>query len=221
MPLINTLQKSKVTDKNLKENIYKKIYDKDEINDFNLSESIDDHILEHRPTLIRSKEAYKQIIAESTKTSKYMLPGNMYMFYYSEPKLKEELKYYDRTPLILSLGIMRTNDNNIREIGLNLHYYPPFARKKILTHTYEIFKPWFNNQFNQPVHKPSNFISYKALNKLLKNNLKIAFGIKMYVPMLRGYTYQIPTRLFSTAFYTEGHFSKATLSQIFSFWRKF
>ena len=55
----------------------------------------------------------------------------------------------------------------------------------------------------------------------MKRNTKIAFGIKMYIPVLRGATFVIPTRLFSTAFYTEGKFSKATLQQIFKFWRQF
>ena len=55
----------------------------------------------------------------------------------------------------------------------------------------------------------------------MKVNDKIGFGIKMYVPVLRGRSYVIPTRLLPTAFYTEGHFSKATLQQIFKFWRQF
>ena len=65
------------------------------------------------------------------------------------------------------------------------------------------------------------FISYKKLKALMRRNSKIAFGIKMYIPVLRGMTFNIPARLLSTAFYTEGHFSKATLQQIFKFWRQF
>ena len=55
----------------------------------------------------------------------------------------------------------------------------------------------------------------------MRHNLKLAFGIKMYIPVLRGNSFVLPTRLMSTAFYTEGHFSKATLQQIFKFWRQF
>ena len=65
------------------------------------------------------------------------------------------------------------------------------------------------------------FISYRKLKAIMKSNTKIGFGIKMYIPILRGATYLIPTRLLSTAFYTEGKFSKATLQQIFKFWRQF
>jgi hypothetical protein len=55
----------------------------------------------------------------------------------------------------------------------------------------------------------------------MRHNLKLAFGIKMYIPVLRGASYVVPGRLLSTAYFTEGHFSKATLQQIFKFWRQF
>ena len=199
----------------------KKIYDDDEIKNFELDEAIDEHPLSHRPTMIRSKLAYRELMQNAKKTTKYMLPGNMYMFFYHDPKYAVELEYYDRTPLILSLGITRTKDNVIREVGMNLHFYPPFARERILNHTYQVFKPWFDKQFNDPQHKVSHFISYERLKHLMNRNMKLAFGIRMYIPILRGATYQLPTRLLPVAYYTEGHFSKATMVQIFRFWRQF
>ena len=221
MPSIKkSIKSAQYTVESFKE-LQKKIYDDQEIKDYDIREEIEQHPLINRPTLIRSKQAYQAIMKEGTTTKKYMLPGNIYCFHYFEPKLKEELEYYDRTPLILSVGITRTNDNVIREIGFNLHYYPPFARKQILAHTYEVFKPWFDDQFNDVNHKASKFISYERLKHIMRTNLRLAFGIKMYVPVLRGTTWQIPTRLLTTAFYTEGHFSKATMMQVFRFWRQF
>ena len=199
----------------------KKIYDKEEIDKYELDEAIDEHPLAKRPTFIRSKLAYREIMQNGKSTTKYMLPGNVYMFFYHDPKYAVELEYYDRTPLIISLGITRTKDNVIREIGMNLHFYPPFARERILNHTYQVFKPWFDKQFNDPQHKVSKFISYDRLKHIMSRNMKLAFGIRMYIPTLRGATYQLPTRLLSTAYYTEGHFSKATMAQIFKFWRQF
>ena len=154
-------------------------------------------------------------------TKKYLLPGQVVLFHYADPKFKEELEYYDKTPFTLFLGITRTNDGNIREIGLNLHYYPPFTRARILSQTYNIFKPYFDKNFNDVTGKPNTFISYDRLKHLMRRNLKIAFGIKMYIPVLRQASWLIPTRLLSTAMYTEGHFSKATLQQIYHFWRQF
>lgn len=201
--------------------IVKKIYDDEEIKQYQLDEAINRHPLSHRPTAIRSKLAYKQIMHELKHSSKYILPGQVCLFAYQEPKFKEELEYYDRFPLIIALGITRTKDGVIREIGLNLHYFPPHTRARILIQTYNVFKPYFEKYFNEASKKPNMFISYKKLKALMRRNSKIAFGVKMYIPVLRGITYNIPARLLSTAFYTEGHFSKATLQQIFKFWRQF
>ena len=201
--------------------IISKIYTEEEIKSYRLDEAINAHPLSHKPTPIRSKLAYQQIMRELKPSNKYILPGQICLFGYQEPKYKEELEYYDRFPLIIALGITRTKDGVIREIGLNLHYYPPFMRAKILQQTFEVFRPYFEKFFNEPSSKPNAFISYKKLKALLRSNTKIAFGVKMYIPVLRGITYNIPARLLSTAFYTEGKFSKATLQQIFKFWRQF
>ena len=201
--------------------IVSKIYTEEEIKSYRLDEAINEHPLSHRPTPIRSKLAYQQIMRELKMSSKYILPGQICLFGYQEPKYKEELEYYDRFPLIIALGITRTKDGVIREIGLNLHYYPPYVRARILQQTFEVFRPYFEKFFNDPSSKPNTFISYKKLKALLRSNTKIAFGVKMYIPVLRGITYNIPARLLSTAFYTEGKFSKATLQQIFKFWRQF
>ena len=221
MPLIQKPEKSSIGRQDQLKDITSKIYTDDEIKDYKMDEAINEHPLTSRSTYIRSKLAYKEIIKNSQISKKYLLPGQISLFHYAEPKFKEELEYYDRTPLTLFFGITRTKDNVIREIGLNLHYFPPFARARILNHTYEVFKPWFDKNFNDVTGKPSNFISYDRLKYIMKSNLKIAFGIKMYIPVLRQATWVIPSRLLSTAFYTEGHFSKATLAQIYRFWRQF
>lgn len=221
---MSVIQKSEQTTlgniNNIKD-IVSKIYTEEEIKSYRLDEAINEHPLSHRPTPIRSKLAYQQIMRELKMSSKYILPGQICLFGYQEPKYKEELEYYDRFPLIIALGITRTKDGVIREIGLNLHYYPPYVRARILQQTFEVFRPYFEKFFNDPSSKPNTFISYKKLKALLRSNTKIAFGVKMYIPVLRGITYNIPARLLSTAFYTEGKFSKATLQQIFKFWRQF
>ena len=199
----------------------KKIYDEEEIKRFDIMEAINTHPLAKRPTSLRSKLAYREIITNLKPTPKYLLPGQLVCFYYANPKYKEELEYYDATPLTLFLGIMRTKDGVIREVGLNLHYYPPFARSRILLQTYNAFRPYFQKYFNDPSSKPNTFISYTALKSIMKANQKLGFGIKMYIPVLRGNSYLVPTRLIPTAFYTEGHFAKATLANIYHFWRTF
>ena len=221
MPIIHKSEQATLGSPVNLRDITTKIYDPDEIKNYQLDEAINNHPLVKRPTAIRSKLAYKEIIHNTKPTKKYLLPGQVVLFHYAEPKFKEELEYYDRTPFTLFLGITRTKDGNIREVGINLHYYPPFARARILNHTYEVFKPYFDKNFNDVTGKPNTFISYDRLKHLMRTNLKIAFGIKMYIPVLRQASWVIPTRLLSTAMYTEGHFSKASLQQIFHFWRQF
>ena len=221
MPIIHKSEQATLGSPVNLRDVTTKIYDPDEIKNYQLDEAINNHPLVKRPTAIRSKLAYKEIIHNTKPTKKYLLPGQVVLFHYAEPKFKEELEYYDRTPFTLFLGITRTKDGNIREVGLNLHYYPPFARARILNHTYEVFKPYFDKNFNDITGKPNTFISYDRLKHLMRTNLKIAFGIKMYIPVLRQASWVIPTRLLSTAMYTEGHFSKASLQQIFHFWRQF
>lgn len=197
------------------------LYSPDEIKAFRMDEAISEHPLKHRPTNIRSKLAYRELMNNAKTTTKYLLPGQISIFNYSEPKYKEELEYYDQTPFVLYFGLTRTKDNTIREVGLNLHYYPPHTRARILNTTYEIFKNYFMKAFNDPIHKPNTFISWNVLKHTLTRHNKIAFGVKMYIPVLRSHTFVLPTRLLPTACYTEGHFSKATLQQVFRFWRQF
>ena len=221
MPIIQKSEQITLGYSGTLKEISSRIYDPEEIKVYQLDEAINNHPLAKRPTAIRSKLAYKEILHNAKITRKYLLPGQVVLFHYAEPKYKEELEYYDKTPFTLFLGITRTKDGNIREVGLNLHYYPPFSRARILTHTYNVFKPYFDKNFNEVTGKPNTFISYDRLKHLMKANLKIAFGIKMYIPVLRQASWLIPTRLLSTAIFTEGHFSKASLQQIFHFWRQF
>ena len=197
------------------------IYTKSEINLFNITEGIENNPVRKHYEALRSRLAYRAIIKNSTQSTRYLLPGQLSMFYYHTPKYKDELEYYDRVPLTLFCGITRTKDGNIREVGFNLHYFPPFTRKKIFAQVYNAFKPYWEMQFNRPSRKPNMMVSYNTIKAICKANQKLAFGVRMYIPVLRGATFLIPTRLFSTAFYTEGIFSKATRVQIRRFWREY
>ena len=197
------------------------IYSLDEIKNFDLGDAIDENALASKQGHVRSKLAYKFIMENQNITAKYLLPGQICCFTYNDPKTKDELEYWDKTPLTLFFGTFRTKDGHIREIGLNLHYYPPYTRRKILVKTFEMFRSYFEKCFNHPQHKPNAFMDYKTLKHLCGKDSKIAFGVKEYIPMLRGITYVIPTKMLPVAFYTEGHFSRATIQQVQQFWRQF
>ena len=197
------------------------IYTDEEIDQFSLMKAYQMHPLAKRPINIRSKLAYKEIMNQIKPTNRYLLPGQIVCFEYLEPKLKEELDFYDKTPLVVFCGITRTKDGNIREIGVNLHAFPPHTRANVLNRIYEVFKPYFNKYFNTASTKPNAIISYDQLKHIVRTNQKLGFAIRMYIPVLRGTSYLVPTRLLPTALFTEGHWSKAALQEVFKFWRQF
>lgn len=194
------------------------IYTEEEISRFSMELAINKHPLARKPTGIRSKLAYSQIIKEVPLNTRYLLPGMFAVFGYREPKTKDKLEYYDGTPATIFFGITRTKTGAIRELGFNLHYFPPFARARIIELVYKTFQAYYNKYFNDVPRRPNKFVDYNILLKMLKQ-FKIEFGLRMYIPVLRGKTYVLPTRLIATAAYTEGHFSGATLSQIQKYWR--
>ena len=112
--------------------ISRHIYSDDEIESWRMDEAIENSPIARKPLNMRSKTAYREITRSLKPTKKYLLPGEMCVFSYAAPKTAADLEYYDATPFVLFFGITRDGNGNIREIGFNLHYYPPFARKKIL-----------------------------------------------------------------------------------------
>lgn len=70
--------------------------------------------------LSRQRITPNRIMADGSNNSlkSNILPGNLYMYFY-DPKLKKELPYYDRFPLVLPFRSVQGGF-----IGLNLHYLP-------------------------------------------------------------------------------------------------
>ena len=97
MPLIHKSEQTTLGNVfNLKD-LDRKIYDDEEIKYFRMNDAINDHPLAKRPTSIRSKLAYSDILKLMKPTTKYLLPGQVVLFHYSEPKYKEELECYLRS----------------------------------------------------------------------------------------------------------------------------
>lgn len=68
----------------------------------------------------------KVLSGEPSQLVTRILPGNLYMFAY-DPKLKKELPYYDRFPLVFPFS--KTEDGFL---GLNMHYLPYQLRINLL-----------------------------------------------------------------------------------------
>ena len=197
------------------------IYQPEEIKNFRLDEAVNEHPLKRRPINLRSRLAYREILINTKATTKYILPGSMVVFNYPNPKFAEDLEWYDKTPHVIMFGLTKDKKNNIREIGLNLNYFPPFARIRVVNTVYEVFKLYYQKyMFNETSHKVNKYINWPVLKRLC-NKYKIGFGVKMYIPMLRKNTHIIPVRLWPTSCFCEGHFAKETLTNIKTYWRHF
>lgn len=119
-----------------------------------------------------NKYAYKQ---------NFMFSGGLFTFEYLNPKYRntKQLPWFDRYPLVLSLGPVVTK-NGIRNIGFNLHLLPPRVRIVVLCEVFELYKNLYryNIYFNKT--RAVN-IDYKII---MKSCLKYGagFSVRMYIP---------------------------------------
>ena len=147
-----------------------------------------------------------------------ILPGQLIMFNYFEPATKEKLEYYDAMPCTIFFGIVNTK-NGKRVIGFNIHYYPPRIRYQLMNRIFEIFRPIYEKQFNEPLKEEMSYFNYKMLISQLQK-AKLDFGIREYIPQLMAKIVPIPVSGWQKAVFTEGHFRKETREQILNYWKK-
>ena len=93
---------------------------------------------------------------EPIQLSNRQIVGSMYMFFYN-PKLKEELPYYDSFPLVIVIGPAKGGF-----LGMNLHYLPPVLRAKFLDSLLEVAS-------NEKYDDTTRFeVSYSLLQRAAK-----------------------------------------------------
>lgn len=167
---------------------------------------------------IRNKVA-RQYLNENYKHRKNttIIPGQLVMFNYFEPKTKEELKYYDAMPVTIFFGAYNSTEGR-RVIGFNIHYYPPKIRYQIMERIFEIFKPFYLKSFDNPLKQELSHFDYHWLMKQLEE-AGLDFGVRQYIPSLCAAVTPLPTEAWSVAVFTEGVFKKETRQQILSYWK--
>ena len=154
-----------------------------------------------------------------TRTKGTIVPGQLIMFNYFEPALKEELEYYDAMPCTIFFNTFRTQSGELRVLGFNLHYYPPKMRFIILDRIFSIFQPLYEKSWDQPLKAGLTFIQYKMLMEQL-NDQGLGFGTREYIPTLMHKIKPIPPKDWQKAVLTEGRFKKRTREQIMKYWRQ-
>jgi hypothetical protein len=94
----------------------------------------------------------------ATKSFKYKKSGYIYFFNYLPPNAKE-LPFYDRFPLVLSLGF-----EGSKLIGVNLHYLPPRIRLYVV---YKIMKSLSTNTKEGVRIKINSILSSRVIRKYI------------------------------------------------------
>lgn len=157
---------------------------------------------------------------DTIRPNKALLIGNMVYFDYFEPKLKDELEYYDAKPVVLIFGRFMTSQGK-RVLGFNIHYYPPRMRYRILSRICEIFQnELLKNGWENGQKKDMNKIDYRQLLAQLEK-AKLTFGVREYDPELMNKVRIVPPKEFSKVVFTEGAFKKRTRTMIMNYWKQY
>lgn len=151
------------------------------------------------------------------KSKNSVMPGQLVMFNYLEPKTKEDLQYYDAMPCTIFFGVVSTKDGP-RVLGFNIHYYPPRIRYQLMDRIFDIFKPFYLKSWVDPLKNEVSDFNYKMLIRQLQK-AKLDFGVRMYIPKLMSQIIPVPPMYWQKAVFTEGRFRKETREQILSYWR--
>jgi len=164
-------------------------------------------------TLLEEYKGKEKIL----KSKQYIVPGQLVLFKYLNPKTLEELEYYDASPCTLFFGIFNSSEGK-RVLGFNLHYFPPQLRYIIADKIYTLFKPVYSKYFDTGSTKAFDGFNYKYIvDELEKQNL--SFAVRMYIPSLIGETFVIPPKMWTTALMTEGWFKKETRAAIMKYFK--
>lgn len=154
----------------------------------------------------------------STKSKTSIMPGQLIMFNYFQPKTEEQLKYYDAMPCTIFFGTIKTKEGP-RVIGFNIHYYPPKIRFMLMDRIFDIFKPMYLESWDTSLPEEISDFNYKMLIRQLQK-AKLDFGIREYIPQLMHKITPIPPAHWQKAVFTEGRFKKETREQILNHWKK-
>jgi hypothetical protein len=137
------------------------------------------------------KNAYKWFIdklkdekqKEITKFNEpYLQPGKIYIFKY-EPDPTQH-PYYDKHPIVLALGKMKAKEG-MMNVGINLSWYPPSARKFIVDQIRKMYKPMIDKEIQKfpldSLKQKSFEMDLYALKERL-DQFGFSWAIRNYLP---------------------------------------
>ena len=187
---------------------------------FNLYEDIKKSPLYKKPVTKRDDIArdFLEKAADRIKPGSRIVPGQLLMFQYFNPKTKEELEYYDAAPVTIFFGIYTAKEGK-RIIGFNIHYIPPRTRWRVMDAIFRLYRPIFLKYFDSGIYKEIDAFDYQYLMEELER-AKLKFCVRQYDPQRMANVFNIQPQCYTAACYTEGWFKKQTRQQILNHWSK-
>ena len=170
----------------------------------------------------KALEWYRKDIASDTSLhnkGQLLRQGFLYTFNYDTPKYESVLDFFDTQPLVISFGPVETSLGK-RDIGINLHLYPPRIRRIIMYKVFEIYRNLYKDQLfaKNPKEIPVKWIDIK---KPLER-YGVSFGVRMYIPSLRTNTIQFLYEHWSSAIYLPSkRIAKKTQAELEALWAEF
>jgi len=110
-------------------------------------------------------------------------PGKIYVFRY-DPKYKTTLDYYDMHPIVIALGQVMTENGKL-EVGINISWYPPKARKYIIGKIREMYKPLYEAAMKKSPFdgQEQSFVPIDLYElKVALDRVGLSWAIRTYIP---------------------------------------
>ncbi|BBI90689.1 DNA end protector protein [Tenacibaculum phage PTm1] len=113
-----------------------------------------------------------------------MKAGRLYIFNYTHPKYEDTLEFFDKNPLVLSLGTFRTKEGKLRNIGINMHLLPPKVRRLVMFTIFTSFKTQYKKNLYADDPRDIPAIKWNTIHKIVEK-YGTAFAVRMYIPELQ------------------------------------
>lgn len=154
-------------------------------------------------------------------TKRLIFQGGMFTFEYFNPKYKgtSVLPWFDRHPLVISLGPVVTN-LGVRNLGFNLHLLPPKIRVIVMCGIFEMYKKLYRYQIFFKQNKPVQ-INYKQIVEAL-SKYGVKFCIRMYIPQRMNHIVNFPIKTWHKAIFIPSKgYDSIRAKKLIKEWKKY
>ena len=154
-------------------------------------------------------------------TKRLIYQGGFFAFEYKNPKFKgtSVLPWFDKYPLVISLGPVITN-NGPRNIGFNLHLLPPKIRIVVVAAIFEMYKKLYRYQIFFKHENPVQ-INYKQIINAL-DRYGVRFCVRMYIPNRMNQIVRFPIKTwYKAVFIPSRGYDSIRADKLIKEWKKY